>query len=285
MVFSMNNMNNVSQTAMLIASLRALACYEEDTLIHGTDYMAELFLPDDKKIPLKTEEYRTIIKSAIPEGLYEYVIARTKYFDELFSQYLNLEVPQIVLLGAGYDTRPYRFADQIKDSKIYEVDTLATQKVKRQILKDSALKIHPNVLYITADFEQDKWFQGLCNAGFQTSLKTLYIWEGVTFYLTPKSVDSTLRLLVQQSITGSILSFDYQHIDNEATLIDTGLKDESIKFGLNAQECDNYLNSRGYSVIEKLTSEEMCNRYLMMVNGKRFGNVKSIMNIVTAQVN
>lgn len=285
MVFSMNNMNNVSQTAMLIASLRALACYEEDTLIHGTDYMAELFLPDDKKIPLKTEEYRTIIKRAIPEGLYEYVIARTKYFDELFSQYLNLEIPQIVLLGAGYDTRPYRFADQIKNSKIYEVDTLATQKMKRQILKDNALEIHPNILYITADFEQDKWFQGLCNAGFQTSLKTLYIWEGVTFYLTPKSVDSALRLLVQQSITGNILSFDYQHIDNEATLIETGLKDESIKFGLNTQECDNYLNSRGYSVIEKLTSEEMCNRYLVMVNGTRFGNVKSIMNIVTAQVN
>lgn len=280
----MNNMNNVSQTAMLIASLRALACYEEDTLIHGTDYMAELFLPDDKKIPLKTEEYRTIIKRAIPEGLYEYVIARTKYFDELFSHYLNLEIPQIVLLGAGYDTRSYRFAGQIKNSRVYEVDTLATQKMKHQILKENALKIHPNVLYITADFEQDKWFQGLCNAGFQTSLKTLYIWEGVTFYLTPKSVNSTLRLLRQQSITGSVLSFDYQHIDNEATLIDTGLKDESIKFGLNAQECDNYLNSWGYSVIERLTSEDMCNRYLMMIDGKRFGNVKSIMNIVTAQI-
>lgn len=284
MVVSMNNMNNVSQTAMLIASLRALACYEEDTLIHGTDYMAELFLPDDKKIPLKTEEYRTIIKRAIPEGLYEYVIARTKYFDELFLRYLNLDIPQIVLLGAGYDTRSYRFADQIKNSRVYEVDTLATQKLKRQILKENALKIHPNVLYITANFEQDKWFQGLCNEGFQTSLITLYIWEGVTFYLTPKSVDSTLRLLRQQSITGSILSFDYQHIDNEATLIDTGLKDENIKFGLNAQECDNYLNSRGYSVIEKLTSEDMCNRYLMMIDGKRFGNVKSIMNIVTAQI-
>lgn len=277
--------NNVSQTAMLIASLRALACYEDDALIHGNDYFAELFLPEDKRIPLKTADFRPVIKKAIPAGLYEYVIARTKYFDELFSQYLHQQIPQIVLLGAGYDSRAYRFANQIKNSKIYEVDTAATQKVKRQILKDNAVEIHPHVLYVTADFAQDEWFQRLYDAGYQNSLQTLYIWEGVSFYLAPEAVDSMLSLLRQHSLTGSILSFDYQHIDNENTLIDTGLKDENIKFGLNVQECDNYLHSLGYSVIEKVDAEAMSNRYLTMVNGNRFGKVKSIMNIVTAQVN
>ncbi len=281
----MDNKKNVSQTAMLIASLRALACYEDDSLIHGNDYLAELFLPEDKRIPLKTTDYRPVIKKAIPEGLYEYVIARTKYFDELFLQYLYQQIPQIVLLGAGYDSRSYRYANQIKNSKIYEVDTSATQKLKRQILQDNALEIHPNVLYVTADFEQDEWFQGLYDAGYQSSLQTLYIWEGVTFYLTPESVDSMLSLLRQHSLTKSILSFDYQHRDNATTLIDTGLKDENITFGLNAQECDKYLHSWGYSVIEKVDSEAMNNRYLTMVNGNRFGEVKSIMNIVTAQVN
>ncbi len=281
----MDNKNDVSQTAMLIASLRALACYEDDPLIHGKDYFAELFLPADKRIPLKTTNYRPLIKKAIPVGLYEYVIARTKYFDELFTQYLHQQIPQIVLLGAGYDSRAYRYANQIKNSKIFEVDTPATQKVKRQILKDNAVEIHPNVLYVTADFEQDEWFQRLYDTGYQSSLQTLYIWEGVTFYLAPKSVDSMLSLLRQHSLTGSILSFDYQHRDNENILIDTGLKNENIKFGLNVQECDNYLHSWGYSVIERVDSEVMSNRYLTMANGNRFGEVKSIMNIVTAQVN
>lgn len=281
----MDNKSNVSQTAMLIASLRALACYEEDPLIHGSDYIAELFLPDDKRIPLKTAEYRPVIKKAVPEGLYEYVIARTKYFDELFSQYLSLQIPQIVLLGAGYDSRAYRYENLIKNSKIYEVDTSAIQKVKCKILKDNALEIHPNVLYVTADFEQDEWFQKLCDAGYQSSLQTLYIWEGVTFYLSPKSVNWMLGLLKQHSLAGSILSFDYQHKDNDNPLIDTGLRSETIRFGLNTKECENYLRRFGYSVIEKIDSETMCNRYLTMVNGKRFGEVKSIMNIVAAQVN
>lgn len=58
----MDNKNNVSQTAMLIASLRALACCEDDPLIHGKDYLAELFLSEDKRIFLKTIDYRPIIK-------------------------------------------------------------------------------------------------------------------------------------------------------------------------------------------------------------------------------
>jgi len=281
----MDSNNNISQTAMLIASLRALACYEENPRIHGDDYMAELFLPDDKRIPLKSAEYRSVIKKAIPEGLYEYVIARSKYFDELFLQYLTQQIPQIVFLGAGFDSRAYRFHKQISSSLIYEVDTPATQKMKLHILKSNEVKIHNNVIYVANDLEKNELFQKLNHAGFQSSLQTLYILEGVIFYLAPKSVDSMFSLLRQHSSTGSILSFDYQHRDNENTLIDTGLKDENVKFGLNAQECDKYLHSLGYSVIEKLDSEEMGNRYLTMLDGKRFGKVKSIMNIVTAQVN
>lgn len=284
-MFTIDSKNNVSQTAMLIASLRALSCYEDDPLIHGSDYLAELFLQDDKRIPLKTAEYRPVIKKAIPEGLYEYVIARTKYFDELFLHFLNHKVPQIVLLGAGYDSRPYRFANQIEDSKIYEVDVSATQKMKRKILKDNAVEIHSNVLYVTADFEQNGWMQKLYDAGYENSLRTLYIWEGVTFYLAPKSVESMLSILKQHSLTGSILSFDYQHMDNENSLIDTGLKAEAIRFGLNTKKCDQYLRSFGYSVIEKADSGMLNNRYLKMANGSSFGEIKSIMNIVTAQVN
>ena len=71
----MDNKSNVSQTAMLIASLRALACYEDDPHIHGNDDMAELFLPEDKKIPLKKEEYRPVIKAAIAFCMLVFIFA------------------------------------------------------------------------------------------------------------------------------------------------------------------------------------------------------------------
>ncbi len=284
MVLRMDKRNVVSQTAMLIASLRALSCYEDDPRIRGEDYMAEMFLPDDKRIPLKTHELRPVIKKAIPEGLYEYVMARTKHFDELFLRFLNLPIPQIVLLGTGFDSRAYRFGDQINGSMIYEVDTPAMQEMKQRILKGNDVRIHNNIRYVSADLEKNEWFEALLRAGFQGSRQTLYIWEGVTFYLSVQSVETVLRLLKQQSASGSLLSFDYQHSDNENTLIDTGLENERIKFGLNAHNCDAYLHGFGYSVIEQIDSHQMDSRYSTMLDGKRFGNVKTIMHIVTARM-
>lgn len=280
----MDNKNNVSQTAMLIASLRALACYEEDPQVRGDDCLAELFLPEDKRVLINSADVRTLIRKAIPEGLYEYVIARTKYFDGLFLNALQQQIPQIVLLGAGYDSRAYRYSAMIQSTKIFEVDTTGTQQLKREILKDNSIEIHPNVRYAEVDFEQDGWFNSLYDAGYQNTLKTLYIWEGVTFYLSPGSVGSTLNAVRQNSLTGSIISFDYQHTDRENMLIDTGLEDENIKFGLNIHACENYLNELGYSVIEQVDSSAMSDRYLMMTDGKKFGEIKSIMNFVAAEV-
>ncbi|MEL7648474.1 MAG: SAM-dependent methyltransferase [Sedimentibacter sp.] len=279
----MDNKSTISQTAMLIASLRALACYEDDIKIRGNDYMAEIFLPEEKRMPLKSSDIRKEIKKAIPEGLYEYVIARTKHFDDLFLSMVRQQIPQIVLLGAGYDSRAYRYASEIGSSKIFEVDMTATQKEKLKNLEDNKINIHPNVVHIEADFEQDGWFQNLYDAGYNNSLKTLYIWEGVTFYLSPKSVEMTLRMLHEHSLSGSKLSFDYQHIDDHNKLIETGLEEENIKFGLSSRECDEYLKVLGFSVIEIIDSSTMSERYLTMTNGSRFGEVKSIMNIVVAQ--
>ncbi|MGE5626658.1 MAG: class I SAM-dependent methyltransferase [Solirubrobacterales bacterium] len=281
----MDNKSTTSQTAMLIASLRALACYEEDIKIRGNDYMADLFLPKDKRTALKSSEIRKEIKKAVPEGLYEYVIARTQHFDKLFLEMINQQIPQIVLLGAGYDSRAYRYASDIGNTKIFEVDMAGTQKEKLKILEDNKINIHPNVVHVEADFEKDDWFQSLYDAGYKNSLKTLYIWEGVTFYLSPESVERTLRILGKNSFSGSIISFDYQHVDAHNKLIETGLKEENIKFGINYQECDDYLKALGYSIIEKIDSSTLSERYLTMTNGTRFGEIKSVMNIVVSMLN
>ena len=63
--------------------------------------------------------------------MYEYGIARTTFFDNIFIDALNKNIPQIVLLGAGYDTRAYRFAEINNTTKIIELDIETTQNRKR----------------------------------------------------------------------------------------------------------------------------------------------------------
>ena len=280
----MKNQRKTSETAVITASLRALACYEEDDNIRGSDQIAGLFLPQEKKEPLSDSGFRSAIKKAIPEGMYEYVIARTRYFDELFTRYLKEEIPQIVILGAGYDSRAYRFENLIGKTVIYEVDALATQEQKRLILQKNGIHCHENIKYVACDFENDVLEDKYASQGFNPQLLTLFIWEGVTFYLNPATVQNMLQLLHANAAAHSMIGFDFQSIHHGQGLIDTGLKDEMITFGVESGMIGAYLKDLGYAIIEHLDSEEMCKRYLVCSDESLFGSIKPIMNIVLAEI-
>ncbi|PKM95018.1 MAG: hypothetical protein CVU84_06765 [Firmicutes bacterium HGW-Firmicutes-1] len=280
----MKNERVASQTAMLIASLRALACYEEDAKIRGGDTLAELFLPDDKRKPLQFRDLRNQIKKMIPEGLYEYVIARTKYFDELFQLCLCDGFSQIVLLGAGYDSRAYRFAGLSCGAVIFDTDTVITQQEKCWKLMEGNVTIPENVIFVPIDFNHDDLFEILGKAGYDEALPTLFIWEGVTFYLNPQAVDTMLKTISNHASRGSLLSFDFQHTDREYTLIDTQLKDEQIKFGMDTERCAEYLGGFGFTLREKLDAQSLESRYLITSGGIPFGKINPIMHLVTAEL-
>jgi methyltransferase (TIGR00027 family) len=104
-----------SETAYFAALRRAIANKEFDNRGLGPDYLAELFLPSPTRFLIKFKGIRARAKNRLNEflpGLYEYVNARTAYFDSVYIDALNNNIPQIVLLGAGYDTRAYRFSNR-----------------------------------------------------------------------------------------------------------------------------------------------------------------------------
>lgn len=279
----MDTQRKISETAVVTASLRAQACYEEDENVRGNDRLAELFLPKERSEPLKNSDFRKTIRKAMPEGLYEYVIARTAYFDELFFRFLKEEIPQIVILGAGYDSRAYRFENLIGKTLIYEVDAEATQQHKQSILQNNGVHCHRNIRYVAVDFEQEDFVNELCRKGYNPQLRTLYLWEGVTFYLAPATVKNMLKRLHSNSAAHSILGFDFQSVDNGQGLIDTGLQAEAIRFGIETGAARDYLKDLGFSVVKHLDAEEMCGLYLTCSDGSRFGTVKAMMNIVLAE--
>jgi methyltransferase (TIGR00027 family) len=127
-----------SETAMFAAIHRHLAYKEEDPSFQGPDYMANLFLPGKAKFFLSFKFMRNLIRKKLRKGVpgtFEYMVARTKHFDNLFKQALLENIPQVVLLGAGYDTRSIRYKDQIKDTMIFELDTPIIQLQKKKRIK------------------------------------------------------------------------------------------------------------------------------------------------------
>ncbi len=137
-MFKLFSREKPSKTAFRTAWLRAWAHKDFQNQIWGPDYLAEYFFPLPIRLLIKSEKAREIGKTKANEstpGVYEYIIARTLFFDEVFSQALKESIPQIIFLGAGYDSRGIRFEGLNIHSRIIELDMAATQSRKIKYLK------------------------------------------------------------------------------------------------------------------------------------------------------
>jgi len=259
-----------SKTAMGTASLRALAAVDEE--VKGPDTIAEIFLTEDRRQALKnpTEAKPAFSRNIIP-GMYEFLIARTAFFDSLVERAFREGTPQVVFLGAGYDTRPYRFKDLIKKSRIFELDAPPTQQRKLEILKSNGIFFPPGLVFVPINFNTDDFMANLSKAGFDKDLETLFIWEGVSYYLPPEVVDETLRSITSCP-PGSSVAFDYSSYSLEKLLDEkvrsmremhkSKYEGEPVKFGIKDGGIRQFLSARGYQICAHLTAEEMQEKYL-----------------------
>jgi methyltransferase (TIGR00027 family) len=131
--------------------------------------------------------------------------ARTTFFDAALQRHLA-GIDQLVILGAGLDTRAYRLPAGMR-IRCFEVDTPKTQAFKREMLKKAGVDT-TRVTYVPADFENEDWFEQLVDAGFAPDKPTFFLWEAVTMYLDREAVETTLRKIAATA-TGSVVAFDY----------------------------------------------------------------------------
>jgi methyltransferase (TIGR00027 family) len=284
-----------SETAMATATMRALAAHDEREEIRGPDYLAEMFLTEDRKRPLADPTVRQwVMKNKITPGAYEFMIARTAFFDHVVEHALRENVPQIVFLGAGYDTRPYRFKDLIQDTRIFELDTQPTQQHKKELLRQARIPIPEQLAFVPINFNTDNLKDVLFMAGFSRNQRALFVWEGVTYYLSAQVVDDTLRFVRSNSPTGSSICFDYASLSLEALnedgakklrqLMESDYPAEPTKFGIPQGKLDTFLSERGYEVIEHLAPSDMERKYLSLRDGSSAGRLPALFSLVHAVV-
>ena len=118
-----------------------------------------------------------------PAGVYEYVIARTKYIDAAFEKALAERFDQILLFGAGFDTRALRFHEKARHTRVFELDAPLTQQAKIRQYGRRNLCIPSNVVFIAIDFDRESLPHKLDVAGFQIGRRSLFILEGLLMYL------------------------------------------------------------------------------------------------------
>jgi len=286
-----------SKTAMFAAIHRYLSLFEANPNFSSKDTLSELFIPRLIKFLLGFAWFRSHVRQKLQRkvpGTYPYVIARAKCFDEQFVRALQNRVPQIVILGAGYDTRAIRYQSQNLASRVFELDTGILQSRKRAIFERNGVAIPDHLSFCPITFGKHSIADVLTQVGYDSTKTTLFLWEGVTYYLTESAVLDTFAAIKKGAAPGSELLFDYFYksiVDGRdyyygakeivASVKKTG---EPFLFGIEPGSLEQFLSALGFSVVAHYSPEALEQHYLSS-HGETLGKVYGFAECIHARLN
>jgi methyltransferase (TIGR00027 family) len=217
-----------------------------------------------------------------PGGV-EVVLARSRYVDDCLIGCLAEGTGQLVILGAGYDSRAYRFGALGRDVKVFEVDHPATQALKTRRLRRLIGSLPKHVSFVPVDFMTEEPTARLIESGYSTTVRTLFIWEGVSYYLSPESVDKVLAFVAGNSAKGSSMVFDYfvQMSADEADEAGISLRrldrmaqsakrsGEPVIFRMRPESVGKFLSGHGLQLKANMTARDLKGLYFKGKNRRR----------------
>jgi methyltransferase (TIGR00027 family) len=285
-----------SHTALMAAIHRFIASKEEKPNFQGPDYLAKVFLPPKAKILLSFSFIRRALRKKLHKtvpGGYEYVTARTNHFDRLFKNALEENIPQVVFLGAGYDTRAIRFKDNIQQTNIFELDAPTTQQNKKKLLQKHNISIPSQVSFVPINFSKENMDNVLSKAGYDKSLKSFFIWEGVTMYLPGEAIKETLAFIKNNSGRDSTVAFDYfyksfidgkcEYYGAKELLASVSKTGEPYQFGIEEGKINSFLSENGFEVLSHYAPGEF-EKSAFNDNGESIGKMYGFACQVHARV-
>jgi methyltransferase (TIGR00027 family) len=225
-------------------------------------------------------------------GMNGAIVARIRFIDECLVKSLREGLKQMVVIGAGYDTRAYRIKGVSEALKVFEVDHPETQAFKKATMRSIFETLPKHVAYVPVVFGQDRLDQKLIAQGYDPGLKTLFIVEGLLMYIPPPAVDLLLSFIAHMSGPGSALVGDYFDIAvvegtsprQEAQVLRQFVEAEGapLQFGIPEQEVEAFFRDRGFSNVICTSTASCKERYFRGASRDR--TVSPILNFVHAMV-
>jgi methyltransferase (TIGR00027 family) len=263
-----------SETAQQMALTRAIESTKPAHRRICNDYYARYFLSFKYAMLVSNPLLSRFTEGMIERrflGHHYYVVARTRYIDECLLKCAGKAMKQLVILGAGFDSRAYRFAKPLRETKIFEADHPATQARKKQKVKKLLGALPENVTYVPLDFCEEKIYEKLISSGYDEKNKTFFIWEGTTPYITAKAVDETLTFVSLRSGIGSSIVFDYilksvvqgscqlEGATSEFTYM--AKTSEPFILGIQQSDIKSFLYERGFGSVKDVGADDLKKAY------------------------
>jgi len=217
---------------------------------------------------------------------------RIRYFDDVVENAVREGFFQIVIIGAGYDTRAYRIGTLKGHIRIFEIDRPETMAKKIGILKNIFGTLPDHVMFIPHDLGQGSSWPALEAAGFSPSQKTLFLLEGLVMYLPRPEIEELLAGIARQAGAGSAVLFDFipQSMADGSSDAEGGraIRDwtimigEPILSGFTEGEVVPVLTNLGYSGTQVISSRAFATLYFTGKKADR--KVSGLMSLAYAFV-
>lgn len=271
-----------SATALEVTAYRAIGAKHPDPAIRNADVLAERLLGADERAILKETGSGAVLsalaldtdrawaslgnRSVFARGVH----IRTRHIDEVLLESLKAGSTQVVILGAGLDSRAYRFSDALGGARVFELDLPQTQEYKKARVRSVLGALPAHVTYAPIDFTKQDLATVLTASGYDRTEKTIFIWEGVTMYIPEAAVDATLRAIAGIAGKGSRIVFDY-FTEHALKSLPPALRDvsksvaavgEPFVFGMPGDNATAFVTQRGYSVLSDFGSADLGARFL-----------------------
>ena len=198
------------------------------------------------------------------------VVMRSRYLEDEVDQAIGRGVSQYVILGAGLDSFAYRRLDLAKVLRVFEVDHPATQAWKRSRLREAGVELPPNLSLVPVDFEKQSLMDSLRTSGYRPELPGLFSWLGVTVYLTPDAIFSTLRTVAALA-PGTEIIFEYalpkELVDEESqrflarSMAVAAARGEPFQSFFEPAQLAEQVRKLGFAEVSDLGPDEMEARY------------------------
>ncbi|WP_110943942.1 class I SAM-dependent methyltransferase [Streptomyces niger] len=191
--------SGVWATAVGVARVRALETEREDALFR--DPLAQAFAAAGglwpSSPPRPDDEAARRRRLAVSFS----IVVRTNFLDDLLRQASASGIRQVVLLGAGMDSRAFRM-NWPEDTRLFEVDTAAPLAFKASVLRQERAVARCERITVPVDLHED-WPGALTAAGHDPAVPTAWIAEGLLIYLPADAVELLLARISRQSAAGS----------------------------------------------------------------------------------
>ncbi|MDT5281014.1 MAG: hypothetical protein QOJ20_2209 [Mycobacterium sp.] len=258
--------SSVGATATGVAASRALASKQPNPLINdpfadalvkavGLEYCnrmadGELASGDD---PL----FNT-------ERMCEQIAVRTRFFDDFFTSAAAAGIRQAVILASGLDTRAYRLPWP-PDAVVFEIDQPQVIEFKSRVLASLGAAAPADHHTVAIDLRDD-WPAALRDSGFDPSVSTAWIAEGLLVYLPPDAQDRLFDNITTLSAPGSRLATEHMDIQGSPEELTEKLNERSRRMGSNLDLAElfywgerssagDYLTSKAWGVTIRSTRE------------------------------